>query len=424
MKKNKSFLARFFSHNITLLVLSFILAFSAWFIINANSETETSVTIANIPVSLELSESAVEDGLQIFNGDDITASVEVSGNRVTVGSLSASDIQITANQLNTIIAPGTYTLSLSAKKTGLKTNYNIVSSVTPSTITVFVDRFKEQEFEIDNQLTVQITDSSHYVTTSLSHETVTLSGPETQMKQIDSVAVIETISSDVEDSQSFQVKLKYLDKDENELDLPLVTADVETVEATLSVLPVMNVNLTVDVINAPEDHPEISLVPSKVKIAGPQSELDQIENDTVSIGTLDFSKLTNKEYSLPYDITLPKECKVISANVIGTTVKIDLSEYDKTVISTKISSKIDATKYTTEFVDNNISITIYGPEDELEELTASDITVIADFTDKLSEVTPGNTISLSVPLTVSLSSKYPNCWIYGTYTASVNVSMK
>ena len=85
--KKTSFLTRLFSHNIVLLIISFLLAFIAWFIINANSETETNVTISNIPVSITLPDTAVEKGFQIFNDTEYTASVEVSGNRVTVGSL-------------------------------------------------------------------------------------------------------------------------------------------------------------------------------------------------------------------------------------------------------------------------------------------------------------------------------------------------
>ena len=279
MKNNeKSILARFFSHNITLLVLSVVLAFSAWFIINMNSETETNVAISNIPVTIELSETAENDGLQIFNGSDLTASVEVSGNRVTVGSLSTSDILIVANQTGSIIAPGTYTLPLSAKKNSMKTNYNIVSSVTPSSVTVFVDRLKEEQYTIENRLSVQLSDSNHYASTSLSQSTVNISGPETQVSQIASVAVVDSITAESSDKWTSQESLHYFSEDGKELELPLVTADIESVEATITVLPVMNVSLAVDTISAPLNCPKISISPAEIKIAGPSDELDRIDD--------------------------------------------------------------------------------------------------------------------------------------------------
>ena len=422
MNKNNSLLTRLFSHNIVLLILSFLLAFTIWFIINASSETDTNVTISGIPITIELSDSAEKDGLQVFNADDLTASVEVTGNRVTVGSLTSSDIQIVANQTGSIITPGTYTLPLSAKKSGLKTNYNIVSSVTPSTVTVYVDRLSEVDFDIENRLSVQLADSNHYASTSLSQNSVKVSGPETQVSQISNVVVFDSISADSDDTKTVQERIIYIDSDGNELELPLVTADAETVEATISVLPIKTVKLTVDSSSAPRDVPEITISPETVKIAGPQSVIDEIGNE-LSVGILDFSKLKDDNNKISYDISLPTGCKVVSGDA-SATVSVDLSSYSKATVTCKLSSRIDATKYSVDFNVDTVAITVYGPDELINSISSSDITVIADFTDLLSDVTNTNAVSLSVPLTVKLSSEYSSCWVYGSYSASVNVSMK
>jgi YbbR domain-containing protein len=424
MNRNKTKLARFFSHDITLLVLSFVLAFSTWFIISAVSETDANVAVTGIPVIIELSEDAENDGLQVFGGDDLTASVEVSGNRVTVGSLSPSDIQIVANQTGSIIAPGTYTLPLSAKKTGIKTNYNIVSTVTPATVTVFVDRFKEEEFSIDNRLSVQLEDSNHYASTSISQNTVNISGPETQVAQIAGVVVTDTITFDSDDTKTVQEKLHFLDADGKELDLPLVTSDVETIEATITVLPVMNVKLAIDTIGAPENCPTISLDPESVKIAGPQSVLDTIEDGIVSIGVLDFSKLKNQNHSFSYDITLPNGCKVLS-NENTASVSVNLSSYVKTSVGCKITAKFDSSNYTADFATDSVTVILYGPESLISTITASDVSVVADFRGmEIEDVTSNTAVSISVPLTITLSDAYAKCWVYGSYTTTANVSLK
>ena len=423
MKKNKSFLARFFSHNIVLMIMSFLLAFTIWFIINISSETDTNVTISGIPVTVELSDSAEEDGLRIFNNNDITASVEVSGNRVTVGSLSASDIQIVANQTGSIIAPGTYTLPLSAKKSGIKTNYNFVSSVSPATVTVYVDRLSEEEFAIENRLTVQLSDSSHYASTSLSQATVSVSGPDSQVSQISYAAVYDTITVDSDATKTVQENVKYFDADGKELELSMVTADVESVEATITVYPVMTVSLTLDTSDKPENCPEISISPEKVKIAGSQKALDAVTDKSFSIGTLDFSKLKNEKNTLEFDVIAPRGCKVISGDNTAT-VSVDLSSYITNTVSCKISSRIDATKYSADFNSDSVLVTLFGPYDLVNSITSSNLTVLADFTDLLSDVTSDNAVSISVPLTVKLGSGYSDCWVYGTYSAAVNVSMK
>ena len=52
------------------------------------------------------------------------------------------------------------------------------------------------------------------------------------------------------------------------------------------------------------------------------------------------------------------------------------------------------------------------------------MTVIADFTGLLDNLKTGSSISLSVPLKISFSSAYSECWVSGSYTANVNVTKK
>ena len=421
-KNNQSLLSRFFSHNITLLVLAFILAFAAWFIISLSEESVETKTITDIPVTIELPDTAMDDGLILYGTDDLKASVEVKGNRAMLGTLTASDIQVTANQSSSMISVGSYTLSLTAKQAGLKTNYTIVKEkLSPSTVTVYVDKNKEQEFNIDNQITVNLDDSNHYASVALSKSKVTVSGPETHVNQIASVAVVDNISTDT--LTTVNEDLVFFDENGEKLYLPYVTTDIGTVEATISVLPITEVSLKVDTANAPSEYPNITMSPAKVKIAGPQDVLDSLEDNTVTIGTLDFTKLKNEGNKEKFDISLPKGCKVISGETTAT-ASIDLNEFYSTTVNAKVSSKLDSSKYTVEFPSNNVEITVNGPQDLIDSISASDITAIADFTGLLDDVTTGSAVSLSVPLKISLSSDYAQCWVYGSYTVNVNVTKK
>ena len=421
-KNNQSLLSRFFSHNITLLVLAFVLAFAAWFIISLSEESVETNTITDIPVTIELPDTAMDDGLILYGTDDLKASVEVKGNRAMLGTLTASDIQVTANQSSSMISVGSYTLSLTAKQAGLKTNYTIVKEkLSPSTVTVYVDKNKEQEFNIDNQITVNLDDSNHYASVALSKSKVTVSGPETHVNQIASVAVVDNISTDTQ--TTVNEDLVFFDENGEKLYLPYVTTDIGTVEATISVLPITEVSLKVDVSNAPSEYPNITMSPARVKIAGPQDVLDSLEDNTVTIGTLDFTKLKNEGNKEKFDISLPKGCKVISGETTAT-ASIDLNEFYSTTVNAKVSSKLDSSKYTVEFPSNNVEITVNGPQDLIDSISASDITAIADFTGLLDDVTTGSAVSLSVPLKISLSSDYAQCWVYGSYTVNVNVTKK
>lgn len=421
-KSNQSKIARFFSHDITLLVLAFVLAFVAWFVINLSEESEDTKTITDIPILVELPDTAEDDGLKLYGAEDLKASVEVKGNRAILGSLTASDIQVTANQSSSMISVGNYNLSLTAKQSGVKTNYTIVKEkLSPSTVNVYVDREKQQEFDIDNQISVKLDDTNHYASVALSKSKVLVSGPETHVNKIASVAVIDNITGSKQ--KTVNEDLVFLDEDGEKLYLPYVSTDIGTVDATISVLPIAEVSLGVDVTNAPSEYPSIVLTPPTVKIAGPQEAIDGIENNKVIIGTLDFTKLKNEGNRQKFDIALPTGCKVISGETAAT-ASIDLNSFYSTTVTAKVSGKLDTNQYTAEFASNNIEVTINGPEELISSVSASDVTAIADFTGLLDDVKSGSAVSISAPVKVTLSSEYSECWVYGTYSVNVNVTKK
>lgn len=426
--KKSSLLSRIFSHNFVLLIISFLLAFIAWFIINMNSQTETAVTISNIPVSITLPDTATEKGFQIFSDSEFTASVEVSGNRVSVGSLTPSDIQVTANQVSTIDHADEYTLPLSAKKTGIKSNYNIISSVNPSAVTVFVDKFKEKDLTIDKSQMKVVVDSGYYSEVSMSNDSVHLEGAASKVDEIETAAIIDTVNSVESSPMTLQESIVFLDKNGKKIDLQYVTSDIKSVEVTVTSQPKKDVKLALEILNAPDNAPAVLLVPSVTSIYGPAEQIAVIENDTVVIGTLDYSKLENKSYQIPYDISLPeelKDCHVIIESEDNITAKLDLSSYSSKTITVDIQTKLDTSKYTAEIVSaSSVKLTVYGPASVLSQLTAKNISVVADITRMSEQLDDEKTVSINVPLTITLGAKFKTCWTHETDPANINVSPK
>lgn len=423
MMKNKGFFNRILSNNIVLLALSLLLSFIIWFVINANSQTESNVTISNIPIKIELSQDAINDGLQVFADPTITASVEVSGNRLTVGSLSASDIEVVALQSNSIIAPGSYTRELSAKKVGVKTNYNFVSNVTPSTMTFFVDKYKEKTIDISDDLVYKV-DEGFYANSSFSETSVKVSGPESEVSAIDQVVVRGELSGTSGTTKTDTFDLVFLDKDGNEFEPNMLEADITTVEVSLTPLPILEVELDLDIIDAPKSYPAISMNPRKIKIAAEQTVLDSIVDNTIVIGTLDFSTLRNTKNELSYDIILPNGCKNLSDST-STTVMLDLSVCkSKTVTVDNFTGKnIDLGEYNVVFNSSGLDVNVCGPSELIESINSGDIIAKVDFSDKLSGIDK-ESVSLELPLVFSFTKEYLNCWVYGDYTVSVSVTKK
>ncbi len=423
--KSDSKIKRFLSKDITLFVISLILAFAIWFVINANAETERNTTISNIPITIELPEELVEDGYEVFTTTELTASVEVSGNRLTVGSLNANDIKIEALQRNPIIAPGPYTLDLSASKQGVKSNYNFVSGVTPSQIQVFVDKRKEVELNITNSVVCNVEKEGYYKNSWLSSNTVTISGPEAEVSAIDKVTVQGTLEGVVGETVNDKFDLVFLDKDGKELNLTYSKTSLNEVEVYLKPLPTLEVKLEIDTKNAPASHPKIKITPSKVKIAAEQEVLDRYYKDKkVVLDTLDFSTLTNKKTVVERDIRLENGCKLLSDSSTAK-VSINLSGYDekKLVINSFASENIDLKTYSVEFHNTSLEITVFGPSDVVDDITSADVICKVDF-DGVSGDYYNSNDSFDLPFTFKLTNKYKDCWVYGEYIADVIVTKK
>ena len=183
MKKNKSLLSRLFSSNIFLLILSFVLSFASWIVVSFVSDTNIkTTTIENVPVSINLPESDYDYtyfldkyyGITLDDAGNPLVSVEVKGNAIIVGSLKAENIDITGKiniPSNAAMSPQEYMVSLNYEKSGVLTNYE-VQSISPSTLSVYVDQSLEKEFDIVNSCTFKNTDNTMYANLSLSQTKV------------------------------------------------------------------------------------------------------------------------------------------------------------------------------------------------------------------------------------------------------------
>lgn len=421
----KSSLNKFFSNDITLLVLSLIIAFGIWFVINANAQVDGTKTIQGIPITIELSKDATDDGLEVFGLNDQTASVDVSGNRITVGSLDADDIKVEAYQAGTIIAPGSYTLQLSAKKNSVKTNYNIATSITPKDVTVFVDKKTTKEFSITDEIVYKV-DEGYYANSSLAESVVTVTGPEAEVLSIDKAVIQGTFEGSIKDTKKEVYDLVFLDSKGQKLNIHYSTPSVSSVQVSLTALPTLDVELVVETINEPSAHPDLVVSPKTIKIAAEQSELDKIVDKKVSIGTLDFATLDNSKHTLEYGIVLPPGCKNLS-DITSAEVKIDLSEYNtkKVTLTDFELENIDLDTYSVELNTTSLDVEVCGPSSAVSDIEASDIISKVDFTDKLDEdFKKSANASLELPFTFEVKKRFSRCWVVGTYTVTVNISLK
>lgn len=420
MKKNKFSLNKLMQNNKFIFVLAILISFSIWLYSGLGATNDTNVTLSNIPIQIELTDEARDNGLQIFSGSEQTASVTVTGNRAVLGAVNESDVTVTA-AANTINSPNTYDLAVSASKTNPSANFQITSAVVPSSIRVVVDYFRESTYQIqDNHIVYKVADG-YYGVTSLSSKAVVISGPQTEISKIDKVYAVAEINGTLTESVETDAELVLYDKNNNKLSTELFTMDVKTVKATVTVLPEKTVEVKPTFVNIPDGleitDDMISIEPSTILLAGPAEVLN--ETTSVNLEAIDFSTMKAEKKTFPsLGIDIPTDCKNLS-NSTSAKVTLDLSGLSsKSFTVEKFSVDGLSKDYNAEVTQKSISVTIVGPKNEIDSLTSSDITAVIDTSNS-----KGITGSVQMPVTFKINGA-KSCWAYGDYKANLTISEK
>ncbi len=191
MNKNKFSLNSLLRNNKFVLIVAVLVSVSIWVYMSMGSSNDTTVTVANIPIQIELPADLSDNGLQVFSGGDQTASVTVTGNRAIIGSISESDIIVSASAAS-IDTSGDYELSVTAAKSNPSASFTIQQNITPSTVKVYVDYLRESAFNIQDSVVYKVSDG-YYASTSLSNDTVAISGPQSVITKIAKVSAVAEV---------------------------------------------------------------------------------------------------------------------------------------------------------------------------------------------------------------------------------------
>lgn len=414
--KKLSLTQRILQKNYILLIIAVLISFGIWVYISMNSSSDTTVTVNDVPIQIEISDDAKELGLQVFCEDNAKASVTVSGMRTMLGQISEADLLVTASA-GSISTTGNHTLPVSATKANPSSNFQIVSCA-PTQINVVVDYLKESTFDIQEEISFEVKDG-YYGSASLSNNKVTISGPTTEVLKIKKVVAKAKVKDEMTESKDIKAEIVLYDEGDNVLPKNLLTLSSNTVDAHIEVVHEKTVPLEPVFKNKPSGleltDSMIKIQPSEIKIGSSQDAVDNIKS--VNLEAIDFSKLSNQKVVLKnISIDIPDTCKNIS-DTSTATVTLDLSGMTAKKIDVE-SFSVEGlpSGYSAEVTSKTISVVVYGPKDEIEKLDESGITAVIDAKDS-----EGKVGSVQMPVSFKFSSA-KSCWVYGDYQANVTVT--
>jgi YbbR domain-containing protein len=405
------------------MVFSVLASVILWGVMASTNTEQFPRQITDVPIVINLSESAQADGLKVFSPINATATVSIKGNSLIVKQIQASDLQVVAQLASTINTPGSYTFNLSAQKKGALTDYDVVS-ISPNQAIISVDRSREKTFPIESNITYKPdykADTAFFVSTpTLSSDSVTISGPEKDILQVNKVQVQYEINDTLRETRNFTADLVLYDANGNRIENNRLKMSETKVDITIPVLSRKVMPLQVSFTNQPTGlflgSDQIIINPSTIDVAGPPDILNnQYE---ITLPPLDFSGISPTKNVFDVNVNLPNGCKNLSSIPVAK-VTLNLNEFTtRQMVVKNFDIKNLAANKTASLFTNSLSVTVVGPESELSKLTENSLVAQIDMSGK--ENFTGHT---EMPVTFSISNT-SNSWVYGSYMANLSVVEK
>ena len=360
------------------LLLSLLGAVIAWMAVTIVVQPGTTTTIYNVPVDFTYDSAAYTSrGLSIVNAEEKTVNLKLSGDGYTIGSLSANDFVVYPDW-SSVRDSGEKSLRLQVRSQSTLLTGVSVSIDGDNTVDVVFDVVEEKTLPI--QVTtnyLKIADGYILYGTDISKETVTLSGPSTELSKVETCTAEVTYSGELTSPVTLDTGLRFYTRSGGEVKFEYTTLETDSVEVTLQV--------NVSFINAPRDFDPSVLVYSLSKktlnVAGPESQIDRLS--ALSVGTIDLSTFAlDKVYEMP--IELPSGIRLLD-NISSITVSFDSSRLETKTMNLPASCvqviNLPSTYTLTVETERLMNVTLCGPAGSLEALNPEQVVIEIDADD-------------------------------------------
>ena len=370
------------------LVLSALLAVALWVVITTVVQPGTAITLSGVPVDYNYDASVYTSrGLSIVQAPSKTVNLTVSGDGYTIGQLRAEDFVVYPD-CSSVRSSGTKTLQLRVRCVNSAVAGNISVSIanTDSTVDIVFDVVEEKTLPVQvNTRYLTIEDGYILYSTAASNETVTLTGPSSELADVASCTAEVSYNDPLNDSVTVDTHLRFYNESGHELTFDYVTLDHDTVEVTLTVYKTAQLPVNVRFVNTPPNFDDsvliYSLSQTELRVAGPADVVDNLSE--LAVGTIDLSTFAlDKVYEMP--ITLPSGLVSLD-NVDTVTVSFNCSAMATKTLNIPAENieviNLPSTYQLTVESDRLMNVTLCGPASVLESLTADQVVAQIDADD-------------------------------------------
>lgn len=421
-KKSKFSLRKLIYNDKYLIIISIVLSLVVWIATSINLSPETTKTIT-VPVTVDFSGSAAEQlGLKCFGDESIDVDVTVSCKKYLAMEVSADNINISLDT-NAVTNSG-YTDVPIKVDTNNNSDFK-VTSYYPTVYRAYFDIEQEKTMDIDIRYTNEdfIADGYMMGEPLLSESTVTVRGPRTYVSQVESVVSNVNIEKELNQTTSMDLSLTAVDSYGSRVSYITIDTGGESLTITIPVLKEMTLDVSASFTGKPSrvSTADFDIAYSVKRVSA--GVLEDADIKVANIGTIDFSQLNVGENKFTFNVDSMKGIVVLdNIDTITATVTVP-SDYVSTTVNVNTSNGSvinvpDGYKATVTSISSN-EVTVIGKEENVENLTSSNIKLVVDLSKIDSKEIKTGLTTFDAATAVE---KSDTCWVYGKYKVTVNIT--
>ncbi len=402
--------------------IALLASFCLWiYVVTVVNQEVSNQPIDNIAVTFAGADQIREDSnLVITDGAETVVDLKVTCSRATLSKLTADNVSAVVD-VSRIKKPGDYTMSYTLVYPTGVANSDVSAYGEPRTISFRVERFTSKTVAVKGLLNGSVADGYYAPSLECTPKEILIEGPESLVNSVEYAQVILE-KDDLTETVIQSCPFTLIDANGDPVESENVTAavdglTVDTIEVRQEVLPMKEVPLMIDFIpggGATAEDVIWSCEPNTITVAGEADVLERINQ--IVVAQFDLATLV-EPVSEDLPVSIPNSDLV---NVSGLeTVRVNLS-INTNQLATKTVRVTDCVTvglqdgYAVEVMTVQIPVTIRGPIDEINRITADDVTAVVD-------VSALNVGTQNVPVSIEIRNADASAAL-GEYSAVVSLT--
>ena len=367
------------------MVVSLLLAFVLWLYVGREANPEVTSTLSRVQVVFSGLESLDQRGLMISEGAEQTVSLRIRATRDVWNRLNQGETTVTID-VSGIAEPGEQSVSVTSRNINFPRSITAMDSIdvqytSPGAVEFTVSRWATRQVPVQGSFSGSVAEGYQRESFTFAPETVTVSGREELVNQVDH-ALVTVTQEDMDATYSENCAYTLIGADGETIPAGQLETDPATVLVTLPVVQLKEVELTVDLIpggGASAENVTVEIEPSAITVSGDGADLAGLTS--ISLGEIDLSKVfgSRQVFQMPIDLD-PSLTNV--SGITEASVTVTVNDLTTRILQVSNISFINQPEgYRAEAVTQSCSVQIRGSQEAVEAVTASQLRVVADLSE-------------------------------------------